>query len=174
MRPISRGRLLLALVLSVACAAAASAFAQLSQDPTWRPRIWVGGGRFRRTPPKWAKRENFSVRLAELTNVSIRLDQAGQPDDVVLRLTDPLMSRCSMLRLEDAGTARFTEEEVVALRTYLHKGGFVMVDDFWGTAAWDQWTEEIGSGCAAAATCRSADRTVRIRTFAASLMNRDA
>ena len=179
MKPISRGRLLAALVLAALAATAASALAQLSQDPTWRPRIWVGGnGRWYRTPPKWAKRENFdgswtycrgfyysnrreaggsgwdtdfpgadnnfSVRLAELTNVRIKLDAAGQPDYVVVRLTDPLMARCSMLHLEDAGTAQFTDEEVGALRAYLLKGGFMTVDDFWGTAAWDQWAEEIG------------------------------
>ena len=49
-----------------------------------------------------------------------------------------------MLHFEDAGTARFSDEEVAALRTYLLKGGFLTVDDFWGTRAWDQWAEEIG------------------------------
>jgi len=47
---------MIALLVAVAFATAVSAFAQLSQDPTWRPRIWVGGGRFYRTPPKWARR----------------------------------------------------------------------------------------------------------------------
>ena len=178
MQPISRGRLILALVLAVLFTAAASALAQLSQDPTWRPRIWVGGGRFYRTPPKWAKREhfdgswtycrgfyysnrreaggsgwdtdfpgadnNFSVRLAELTNVRVKLDASGQPDYAVVKLTDPLLARCSMLHLEDSGTAQFSDEEVIALRAYLLKGGFLTVDDFWGTEAWDQWAEEIG------------------------------
>jgi hypothetical protein len=30
------------------------------------------------------------------------------------------------------------------LRNYLLKGGFLYVDDFWGTQAWDQWVYEIG------------------------------
>src|SRR5258705_7724441 len=85
-------------------------------------RIWVGGGRFWRTPPKWATHENFdgsfnycrgfytsnrreaggsgwdtdypgsdnnfSVRLAELTLVHVKLDATGQPDYVVVHLTD--------------------------------------------------------------------------------------
>jgi len=177
-RPISRRRLFAALLLAVGVATVASALAQVGQDPEWRPRIWVGGGRFYRTPPKWAKREtfdgswtfcrafyysnrreaggsgwdtdfpgadnNFSVRLAELTAVRIKLDDTGQPDYGVLRLTDPLITRCSMLHFEDAGTARFTDEEVEALRAYLLKGGFATVDDYWGTEAWDQWAEEIG------------------------------
>jgi hypothetical protein len=87
---------------------------------------------------------NFSVRLAELTTIHVRLDKTGQPDYVVVRLTDPLLSRCPFLHMEDAGVVRFSEEEVAALRAFLLKGGFLTVDDFWGTAAWDQFASEIG------------------------------
>ncbi len=87
---------------------------------------------------------NFSVRLAELTNVHVKLDKVGQPDYVVVRLTDPLLSRCPMLHMEDAGVIRLSDEEVASLRAYLLKGGFLTVDDFWGTAAWNQWASEIG------------------------------
>jgi hypothetical protein len=87
---------------------------------------------------------NFSVRLAELTMVHVKLDKAGQPDYVVVRLTDPLLSRCPMLHMEDAGVIRFSDEEVASLRAFLLKGGFLTVDDFWGTAAWNQWASEIG------------------------------
>ena len=34
-------------------------------------------------------------------------------------------------------------EEVVRLRDYLLKGGFLWVDDFWGTREWEQWAAEI-------------------------------
>jgi hypothetical protein len=87
---------------------------------------------------------NFSVRLSELTRVRIKLDDKGQPDYVVVRLSDPLLFRCPMVYMEDVGTARFSAEEVVNLRTYLEKGGFLEVDDFWGSHAWDQWAREIG------------------------------
>ena len=86
---------------------------------------------------------NFSVRLAELTFVRVKMKQDNQPDNVVLRLTDPLLYRCPVLFMEDVGTARFSDEEVEQLRTYLMKGGFLYVDDFWGTQAWEQWTHEI-------------------------------
>jgi hypothetical protein len=33
--------------------------------------------------------------------------------------------------------------EVERLRLYLLKGGFLWVDDFWGEAAWAQWTREL-------------------------------
>jgi hypothetical protein len=57
---IPRRRLIVALVAAVLATLVAAAFAQqFGQDPTWRPRIWIGNGRFYRTPPKWATRENF-------------------------------------------------------------------------------------------------------------------
>ena len=87
---------------------------------------------------------NFSVRLGELSMVRVKMKPDGQPDNVVIRLNDPLLFRCPFLYMEDVGTARFSDDEVAGLRTYLLKGGFLEVDDFWGTAAWNQWAEEIG------------------------------
>jgi hypothetical protein len=87
---------------------------------------------------------NFSVRLAELTRVRVRLDNTGQPDYVVVRLTDPLLYRCPILHMEDVGVVRFSDDEVTNLRDYLLKGGFLIVDDFWGSEAWAQWTAELG------------------------------
>ena len=87
---------------------------------------------------------NFSVRLGELSYVKVKMKPDGQPDNVVVRLTDPLLFRCPVLYLEDVGTARFSDDEVEQLRAYLLKGGFLEVDDFWGTLAWNQWAEEIG------------------------------
>jgi hypothetical protein len=87
---------------------------------------------------------NFSVRLGELSYVKVKMKPDGQPDNVVVRLTDPLLFRCPVLYLEDVGTARFSDAEVEALRAYLLKGGMIEADDFWGTFAWNQWVEEIG------------------------------
>jgi hypothetical protein len=87
---------------------------------------------------------NFSIRLAELTLVHVKLDSTRQPEHLVVRLTDPLLYRCPMLFMEDVGTARFTNAEVEHLRAYFLKGGFLWVDDFWGTPAWEQWVQEIG------------------------------
>jgi hypothetical protein len=87
---------------------------------------------------------NFSVRLAELTKIHVDLDANREPNHVVVRLTDPQLFHCPMLYMEDVGTMRLTDQEVVGLREYLLKGGFLEVDDFWGTDAWNQWAEEIG------------------------------
>ena len=87
---------------------------------------------------------NFSVRLAELTFVRVKLKPDAQPAHVVVRLTDSLLARCPLLFMEDVGTVRFNDDEIRALRDYLLKGGFLWVDDFWGSYAWERWVEQIG------------------------------
>jgi len=87
---------------------------------------------------------NFSVRLMELTLTHVKLDIEHQPNTVVIRLTDPLLYRCPILFMEDTGTVRFTSDQVKSLHDYFMKGGFLWVDDFWGSAAWTQWAAEIG------------------------------
>ena len=90
---------------------------------------------------------NFSVRLAELTKVRVTLTHDGEedvPDAVVVRLTDEALFQCPFTLMEDAGTARFTDEEVRRLRQYLLKGGFLFVSDYHGTFAQEQFDEEIG------------------------------
>lgn len=159
-------RALLALVLCLL--AGSAAFAQ---------RIWTGGGRFYREPPKWVKQSdfdgsflycrgfynmvtrepggqgwstdypgadnNFSVRLAELTRMYVRMDDKRQPNYGVVSLTDPLLFKCPVIFMTDVGTLEFSEQEVQALRAYFLKGGFLWVDDFWGSFAWDRWSQQI-------------------------------
>ena len=79
---------------------------------------------------------NFSVRLAELTKVRVTMARDGDeavPDAVVVRLTDDALFQCPFIFMEDAGTARFTDDEVGRLRDYLLKGGFLLVSDYHGT-----------------------------------------
>jgi hypothetical protein len=90
---------------------------------------------------------NFSVRLAELTKVRVKMTHDGEeevPDAVVVRLTDDALFQCPFTLMEDAGTAHFTDVEVERLREYLLKGGFLFVSDYHGTAAQEQFDEEIG------------------------------
>jgi hypothetical protein len=86
---------------------------------------------------------NFSVRLAELTRVAVKLDASRQPNFVVVSLSDPLLYRCPILFMEDIGTAEFSDEEVQNIRQFFLKGGFLWVDDFWGTSAWTFWVRQL-------------------------------
>jgi hypothetical protein len=90
---------------------------------------------------------NFTTRLAELTKTDIKMRSgAGEddtPDAVVVRLTDDALFRCPFVLMEDAGTARFSDAEVLRLREFLLKGGFLLVSDYHGTFAKAQFDEEI-------------------------------
>jgi len=86
---------------------------------------------------------NFSVRLAELTRTRVRFDEGREPHFVVMPMTEPLLYHCPMIFMEDFGTARFTQDEVERLREYLLKGGFVWLDDAWGSFAWTMIAAEL-------------------------------
>lgn len=87
---------------------------------------------------------NLMIRLSELTTTTISTDPHGEPDHVVVRLTDPELYQFPFIFMSDAGTAYFDDEEVEHLRRYLLRGGFLWVDDFWGERAWDNWLKELG------------------------------
>ena len=87
---------------------------------------------------------NFSIRLAELTKTRVSKDGKGTPDHVIVRLTEDFVYQCPYIHMEDVGTALFSGPEVAGLRAYLLKGGFLWVDDSWGSYAWDNWVKQIG------------------------------
>ena len=86
---------------------------------------------------------NFMIRMSELTRAAVNLDANKQPAHFVVRLTDDEVFGCPFVMASDAGTIGFGPEEVKRLREYLLKGGFLWVDDFWGSAAWQQWESQI-------------------------------
>src|SRR5262245_6531635 len=98
---------------------------------------------------------NMSVRIAELTKLRVTMtrDANGEqvPDAVVVRLTDDALFSCPFIFMEDAGTARFSEDESRRLREYLLKGGFLFASDYHGTMARDQLDEELGKALPPAA-----------------------
>ena len=86
---------------------------------------------------------NLTTRLSELTKTRVSRDHEGQPNHFVVRLTDDTLFNCPITVASDVGSLGFRPEEIDRLRTYLLKGGFLWVDDFWGTLAWRQWSSEI-------------------------------
>jgi hypothetical protein len=86
---------------------------------------------------------NLMIRVSELTKTPVSRDKAGDPNYWVVRMTDDALFRCPFTMAADVGTIGLSGEEVSKLRQYLLKGGFLWVDDFWGTAAWQQWSSEI-------------------------------
>ncbi len=88
---------------------------------------------------------NLSIRLAELTRTRISRDPAtGEPNHVLLQLTDDLLFQCPFVMMTEVGALHVSAAEAVRLREYLLKGGFLWADDFWGSYAWEIWAREIG------------------------------
>jgi hypothetical protein len=87
--------------------------------------------------------QNLTYRLPEFTNAPVTKYPDGSPHHAVVRATDPTLFECPFLFASDVGTVGFSEDEVDRLRTYLLKGGFFWVDDFWGSSALRHFTEEI-------------------------------
>ena len=57
--------------------------------------------------------------------------------------TDPALFDCPFVMGTEVGRAVITPQDAAALRLYLDKGGFLWVDDFWGTYAWDHWVAQL-------------------------------
>jgi hypothetical protein len=87
---------------------------------------------------------NLTIRLSELTRTPVSWAGKRLPNHWVVRAMDDALFQCPFLIASDVGTVGFSQEEADRLREYLLKGGFLWADDFWGTAAWEHWTQELG------------------------------
>ena len=57
---------------------------------------------------------NFSIRFAELTKTAVSIDGEGDPEYFVVRSSgDDNLFHCPFVHIEDAGTAEFTDADVV-------------------------------------------------------------
>lgn len=73
---------------------------------------------------------NLSYRLQQMTSMKV------DPNGRIVSLTDPELADFPFIYIVEPGNLMFTDEETDALRRYLLNGGFLMLDDFWGEAAW--------------------------------------
>ncbi len=87
--------------------------------------------------------QHLTWRLSELTTVKVSKDASGDFKHAVLRLTDEDLYDYPFIYIIEPGYLEFSEEEVVALRNYLLRGGFLMVDDFWGDDEWLNWEQQF-------------------------------
>ena len=86
---------------------------------------------------------NLLTRLSEMTKVRVSRDDARNVNYWVVRLTDDQLFECPIVLGSDVGTAALSNAEVQRLRQYLLKGGFLWVDDFWGTLASEHWASQM-------------------------------
>lgn len=86
---------------------------------------------------------NLSIRAAELTKIRISTQPSGEPNHLVLSLTDDELFQCPFIMMTEVGSAYIDPDEAARLRLYLQKGGFLWADDFWGSYAWEHWANEF-------------------------------
>jgi hypothetical protein len=87
---------------------------------------------------------NLTIRLSEMTRTPVsRTGDHRRPNHYVVRATDDALFECPFVIASDVGTVGLSDEEAARLREYLLKGGFLWVDDFWGTEAWLHWKDQI-------------------------------
>ncbi len=156
-------RLLMALPLIVAVASAGAGAQQFFREgsfaPRWAPAQMPDGSfvlcrlayrqvRFEQSGIGWMTdypyaEINLTTRVSELTRMRISRDGSGRPNHYSVRLTDDSLFNCPILLMSDAGTVGLTDVEIERLRLYLLKGGFLWADDFWGSAAWQQFATQM-------------------------------
>ena len=86
---------------------------------------------------------NLMIRFSELTKTRVSVGRDRRPNNWVVRITDEALFNCPYTVASDVGTMGLDDVEVERLRSYLLKGGFLWVDDFWGESAWAHWEHEI-------------------------------
>ena len=80
----------------------------------------------------------FSRALRRLTRVHARsVEQPVNPDDLDDLFEWPWLCAGEM------GDWKLTERQAANLREYLLRGGFLMLDDFWGTEEWGRFDESM-------------------------------
>jgi len=86
---------------------------------------------------------NLSIRFSEITRARVSHAGDGSPHHYLVRATDDALFQCPFLMAGDPGSMGLTEPEIARLREYLLKGGFLWVDDMWGTAQWAAFSYEL-------------------------------
>jgi hypothetical protein len=106
------------------------------------------GGYWYQGQPAWshgtptAERNLMSI-LNALTSLEPHVEEIN-----TLSLEDPEIFKYPLLYMIEVGWWEMTDAEAVALRTYLQKGGFVIIDDFKlpggiGGGGWDHFAENM-------------------------------
>lgn len=76
---------------------------------------------------------NMSYRLQQMTSLQVN------PNGVVCDIEPEQIRHYPFLYMVEVGHIDLSDEQAKTLRDYLLNGGFLMVDDFWGIDAWDNF-----------------------------------
>ena len=102
--------------------------------------IYSGGGRY--YGGSWATDYPKADRQF-LAIIDRLVDLDAYEWENAVQLDDPDLRKFPFLYTLEVGYMFMTEPEVNGLRGYLLAGGFLMIDDFWGTREWANFESEI-------------------------------
>lgn len=104
-------------------------------------RLAYGSGGFRRYA-SWAT-DYPKADLQFLVVVRRLLGIDAYPEEHPIRADDPEIRRFPFLYAVEVGYMDLNEAEVTNLRDYLLAGGFLVIDDFWGSYEWANFEREM-------------------------------
>lgn len=93
--------------------------------------------------PRWAvdfpkADQQFLVALRRLTIVD------AYDSEHAIAIDDPELRNYPFLYLLEVGALSLDEKQALSLREYLLAGGFLVIDDFWGSWAWANLEHQMG------------------------------
>lgn len=99
-------------------------------------RLKYNSGTLMGRKPKWMidypdADKNFSAQLEKVTG--LKTNKEGK----IVELTDPTLKDYPFIYLAEPGDIWISDDEARILREYALDGGFIMMDDFWGTIEWN-------------------------------------
>lgn len=87
----------------------------------------------------WPKADKqFMFGIDRLSNVRIVLDQ-----DVAIEIMDETLFSYPFLYAVEVGQMEINQTQADRLREYMLRGGFLVVDDFWGTYEWQNFSYQL-------------------------------
>jgi hypothetical protein len=110
-----------------------------------RPLRFGGNRDWREGGTSWSQDypradRNFAMAVRRLTRVHVRsVEQPVNPDDGGDIFNWP------WLVVGEMGDWKLTEAQAVKVREYLLRGGFLMMDDFWGSREWARFMESMSA-----------------------------
>jgi hypothetical protein len=98
-----------------------------------------GRGRMESWRTDWHEADaHFMLGVDRLSNIRVFLE-----DYISVAIMDPKLFDYPLIYAVEVGFMELTQAEADRLREYMERGGFLVVDDFWGTRQWQSFNNQV-------------------------------
>ncbi len=80
---------------------------------------------------------DLSFRLQQMTSIQVN------PNGVIVDIDPAQMRNYPFIYMLEVGQISLSDEQAHVMRDYMLNGGFIMVDDFWGSDEWDAFEQAL-------------------------------